>query len=324
MSPAKASFTTGINANNPTNAAIDPSGTFLYQAAQPGIWGYTIDRATGNITQMSNTPFASAQNFDSIAIDQKGKFLYAFGGGELFAYSIQAGTGQLSAVPGSPFMAAPATQSFGPANRMAIDQASKFLFVSTSTGIIGFAIDGTSGVLSMISGSPFASTVKGAYSIAVVPSEHLYETTYANNGANPSGIYGYGVDVNTGALTSITGSPFAATCASSTNLTAPSQANLLFVAGCGMFSVNKSTGALTQVATAPSDGGIGGADWPVFDASGKVMWLITQDMQCWHCDIGVSAFDVNANNGALTQVPNSFLVMQNSFSGAIVSIAITQ
>ncbi|MBV8893532.1 MAG: hypothetical protein JO266_16455, partial [Acidobacteria bacterium] len=100
MSPAKASFTTGINANNPTNAAIDPSGTFLYQAAQPGIWGYTIDRATGNITQMSNTPFASAQNFDSIAIDQKGKFLYAFGGGELFAYSIQAGTGQLSAVPG--------------------------------------------------------------------------------------------------------------------------------------------------------------------------------------------------------------------------------
>ena len=89
-----------------------------------------------------------------------------------------------------------------------------------------------------------------------------------------------------------------------------------------MFSVNTNTGALSQVAKDP--GNVGVADWPVFDATGKLMWLITQDENCWHCDIGVSAYNVNTATGALTLVPNSFYVMQNSFSGAIVSLAITQ
>jgi hypothetical protein len=105
-------------------------------------------------------------------------------------------------------------------------------------------------------------------------------------------------------------------------MTAPAQGNLMFAGGCGMFRVNPKSGALTRIANDPGDVGV--ADWPVFDPTGKLLWLITNDVNCWHCDTGVSAYDVNPTTGRLTRVPNSFFVMQNSFSGAIVSIAITQ
>jgi len=321
LTGSRVGMTTGIQANNPRNAAIDPTGTFLYQAAQPGIWGYKIDRSTGNITQMPNTPFASTQNVDTIAIDQRGKFLYAFGGGEVFAYSLQAGTGQLTAVPGSPFMAGPATQTFGPTNRLAVDQTNKFLYVSASTGLIGFAIDAATGALTMVSGSPFGSTVKSAYSIVVVPTNHLYEATYSTTNAS-NGIFGYSIDPTTGTLTSLAGSPFDVACGNAINMTAPAQGNLMFAGGCGMFRVSPTSGALTRVANDPGDVGVG--DWPVFDPTGKLLWLVTNDVNCWHCDTGVSAYRVNPTTGTLTLVPNSFFVMQNGFSGAIISIAITQ
>jgi 6-phosphogluconolactonase (cycloisomerase 2 family) len=227
------------------------------------------------------------------------------------------GSGQLMPVAGSPFVAAPITQSFGPANRMAVDQTDKFLYLATSTGLIGYTIEPATGALTMIPGSPFGATVKNAFSIVVVASEQLYESPYASTG----GIYGYSIDKNTGVLTAINGSPFNASCAGSVNMTSPAEGKFLFAAGCGMFSIDATTGALTKLFPDTTNPPV---DWPVFDPSGKFLWIITQDQNCWHCDVGVSAYDVNPNSGAFTPVPNSFFVMQNSMTGAIVSLAITQ
>ncbi len=266
---------------------------------------------------MPNTPFEPTQNFDAIAIDQTGKFAYAFGGGQIFAYSIQKGSGQLVAVAGSPFMAAPATKSFDPGDRIAVDQSNKFLYVGTTTGILGYTIDPNTGALFMIAGSPFGATVPNIYSVVVVPSDYLYATAYANSG----GIYGYTIDKNTGALTPLSGSPFDSSCGGADNLTAPASGKFMFAAHCGMFSVDAATGALTHVANDPSNLA---ADYPVFDPTGKFLWLVTMDQNCWHCDVGVTAYDIDPNSGALTQVPNSFFVMQNTFSGGIEALAITQ
>src|SRR5207253_174903 len=78
------------------NSAIDPSGNFLYQAARPGLFAYTINRETGALTQIADSPSSSAQSFDTVAVSQAGKFVYAYGDGQVFAYSIQTGTGQLT------------------------------------------------------------------------------------------------------------------------------------------------------------------------------------------------------------------------------------
>src|SRR5437016_11028332 len=76
--------------NFAANSAIDPSGSFLYQATRPGLFAYTINRQTGALTQMANSPFSSSQNFDTVAVSQAGKFVYAYGDGQVFAHSIQA------------------------------------------------------------------------------------------------------------------------------------------------------------------------------------------------------------------------------------------
>src|SRR5205814_6549574 len=61
-----------VNTTMAMNAAIDPSGNFLYEAVAPGIYGYAINRQTGDLTQIANFPVAPTQNFDAIAIDQLG------------------------------------------------------------------------------------------------------------------------------------------------------------------------------------------------------------------------------------------------------------
>src|SRR5690242_16324606 len=215
------------------DAAIDPTGSFLYEAVRPGLYGFTINRQTGDLTVMPNAPVAPSQDFDSVAVDQLGKFVYAYGGSQVFAYSIQAGTGQLTSVAGSPFGASPSGEQFAIAsNRIAVSQDDKFLYVATSTGIMGYTIDASTGALTMIAGSPFAGTVP-AFALVAPASGYLYETAQTSTGPSTTGIYGYSIDATTGALTPIAGAPFGPACGAD-NMTSPANGKFLFAAGCGM------------------------------------------------------------------------------------------
>ncbi len=309
------------NTPTPMSSAIDPSGTFMYEAVEPGIYGYTINRQTGDLTQMPNMPVNGSQNFDAIAVDQLGMFVYAYGGGQVFAYTIQAGTGQLSPIAGSPFTGAPNGQQFPLAGGgIAVSQNDKFLYVGTGTGIIGYAMTPNSGALTMIAGSPFNSSGGVARALVAPATGFLYETTIDLTGkTNPRPIDGFSIDPNTGALTPIAGSPFTPGC-SANNLTSPANGKFLFASGCGMYQINPSTGALTHLVNDPAGTA---SSWAVFDPTGAFIWQVTTDQVCWHCDTGVTAYQVDPNTGNMTMVPNSFFIMQNSFSGGIQSIAIT-
>ncbi len=320
VSLAKTNFTQ-FNANPMgMDSAIDPSGSFVYEAVNGGgIWSFTINRQTGDLTVMPNAPVAASQSFDAIAVDQLGKFVYAYGGGQVFAYSIQPGTGQLMPVAGSPFGAgASHQQALVAANRIAVAQNDKFLYVATAAGIAAYTIDSTTGALTAIAGSPFASNVAG-FTVVAPASGYLYEVAQNTTAFPSAGIYGYSIDPNTGALTQISGSPFGPGCAAD-NLTSPSNGKFLFGAGCGMYQINTSTGALTQLFKDPSTPN---SLWAVFNPPGDFLWLVTTDQNCWHCDIGVTTFQVDSNTGAMTMVPNSFVVMQNDMTGGIQGLAIT-
>jgi 6-phosphogluconolactonase (cycloisomerase 2 family) len=268
---------------------------------------------------MPNSPVAPTQNFDAVAVDQLGKFVYAYGAGQVFAYAIQAGTGQLMPVAGSPFGAAASGQQFAIAsNRIAVSQNDKFLYVATSSGIFAYTIDANTGGLTMVAGSPFGGNVPG-FAIAAPASGFLYETAQSTSGPTASGIYGYSIDQNTGALTAITGSPFGPACGAD-NLTSPANGKFLFGAGCGMYQIDGTTGALTQLFKDPSTPN---SIWAVFDPAGTFLWLVTTDQNCWHCDIGVTTFQVDANTGNMTMVPNSFFIMQNDMTGGLQGLAIT-
>jgi len=303
------------NANNPMVLAIDPSGTYLYETSQNGIWAYTINRQSGELTEITGSPYDGSQSFVSITVDQLGKFVYATGSTGVWGYTIGAG-GQLQAIAGSPFPTATPSNQFGPSNNLAIDENDKFLYVTATPGIFAFTIDAATGALTTIAGSPFKAG-NAPLSLVVTPSnKFLYETNL-----NDPTTYGYTIDQTTGILAEISGSPFTTLSGVSPladNMTIPTQGKFLYIANRGTFSIDPNTGALAR-----TSGFIPG-DWPVINPTGNFLWAITTDQNCWHCDIGVSAYTVDPNTGNLTLVPNSFFIMNNSFSGAVVSLAITK
>lgn len=300
--------------------AIDPSGTFFYEAVHPGLWAFTMNRQNGNVTEMSTSPYDDSVNFDAVVVDQLGKFVYAYdGGGEVYAYSIQSGTGQLSPIAGSPFATAPSGEQDAVAsNRVAVSQNDNYLYIASSAGIEAYAIDATTGALTSVSGSPFGASAGVGFALVAPSSGFLYETIQTNT-PTPPGIYGYSIDPNTGALAAISGSPFGSSCGAA-DPTSPANGNFLFAASCGMYQINANSGALTFLFNdpqAPNDG------WAAFDPASAFLWIVTSQAPCFDCNIGVDAYQVDSTTGNMTLVPNSFYLMQNSQVGSIQALAIT-
>lgn len=147
--------------------ALDPGNHFLYVVGGlPGIQGFDIDEATGELSSMPGPPFASVGLTMQISVDPTGKFLYVLAlygnAGIVSGYAINPSTGALTPVPGSPFTAGDFSDG------LAVDPTGRFLFVSNIYGgrgdhgnISGFHIDRHTGALSAIAGSPFALPLDG-------------------------------------------------------------------------------------------------------------------------------------------------------------------
>jgi 6-phosphogluconolactonase (cycloisomerase 2 family) len=316
---------------DPMTMAIDPSGSYLFQTAEGydggmlgGLFAYVINRSNGSLTTATGSPYLTGQSLFTDVVDNTGKFLYVQGESGVYAFDIQSG-GVLTPVSGSPFSAAGPPSSAGfpqPAHLMAVDQMNRYLYVSTSGGISAYMIDPSTGQLAAIPGSPFSSDVTNPWTIAITPNnQFFYELQSTNTGV----MYGYSIDSSTGALTTLSGSPFnVGNCGSSMvgipgpdNITIPSAGNFMYT-NCGTYSLNNATGAVTQVSSF-----VAGA-WPVIDPTGDFLWAITDQQNCFSCEVGVTTYQVDASSGALTEVPNSFFVLTDTEVGDIVSLAITQ
>src|SRR5580658_2226187 len=91
---------------------------------------------------------------------------------------------------------------------MTIGPDGHFAYVTESTGIYVYSIDVTTGVLSAVTAdTPAALTAPLA--VQIDPSGQ-FAYTIAATGANATGVYGFSINANTGALALIPGSPFAA------------------------------------------------------------------------------------------------------------------
>lgn len=299
--------------------AIDPSGTYFYEAVQTGLWAFTINRQNGDLTEMSASPYDGSTSFDAVAVDELGKFVYAYSStGTVYGYSIQPGTGQLSAIAGSPFTAASSGPQFNAqSDRFAFSQDDKYLYVATDAGIVAYSVNASTGALTTVSGSPFGASAGNGVALVAPSSGFLYETI---NSGKPPGIYGYSIDSSTGALTALSGSPFGGSCGAF-NPTSPANGKFLFGTGCGMYQIDASTGALTLLSADPE--AANSDSWAVFDPTSAFVWIVTTQAPCFQCVIGVVTYKVDANTGQMTLVPNSFLNMTNSEFGAIGGLAIT-
>jgi 6-phosphogluconolactonase (cycloisomerase 2 family) len=319
-------------------AAADPAGKFLFLVVPGlGIYAYTIDQNTGALTQVSGSPFKTT-SIDSAelrqpVVDPSGSFLYVAVldscgdgcAGAISAFKINT-DGSLTEIAGSPFKT-----DYG-AIGIAVHPSGHFVYsinssncCKTTDTVSVFQVNATSGALTEVAGSPFAlpgAVTSGFFAEfgAVHPNgQFLYVTALTNNNTTNGSVYGFSIDTTSGALTSLSGSPFAAGL-NPLGIDVDSIDNFLFVVNAGpiggsrppgvdgnimVYKIDASTGNLTPVQGSP------------FGATTETLFLLAVDESCRYVYVTdpsglLFGFSINSATGALTPVPGSPLTVSGS------------
>jgi hypothetical protein len=261
---------TGSSGGTTDGAWTDPKGRFLFVGSEASgdIWVFQISPTTGALTETAGSPFTLSSvspltpllSADIMTVDASGKFLYAgqLTSSPVAAFSIDQTTGALTPVPGSPFnlgiaqIHASLTGEFllGVAQ---IQDASS----ATDTHIHVLSINPATGVPTEVNGSPFV-TASAPFDFAISPNGKFVYTVGTTTGTSTLGaIEGFQMDLTSGALTKLSGSPFTTLPTASQCLFDQSGAGLVCDSSGKLVALGASatTGALTNVATFSGSGG---------------------------------------------------------------------
>ncbi|MGH6682255.1 MAG: lactonase family protein, partial [Bradyrhizobium sp.] len=250
--------TVGNSAINTVSVACQPQ-EFAY-ATGSGIYGYSVDFATGALTALPGNPLANVATSGNLLVDPAGHFLFAIEGGNIAVYGISATTGALTAVTGSPFSAT------GQADFLAIDPSGHFLYAAAvNSQVFAYSVDGTTGALTTVAGSPYAAGA-GPRGVAVDSTGKFVYVV--NNGT----VSAYAINQTSGALAPVSGSPFpagsvagltaAGTQGGDCFITADPHSNFVYVydvtdsgATISPYAIDTSTGTLTAASGGSSYAG---------------------------------------------------------------------
>jgi 6-phosphogluconolactonase (cycloisomerase 2 family) len=170
-------ITSTFESDSANTTVIDPSGKFLYVGYQfsvgglgyyGGVAAYSIDAASGELTDVPGSPFSVDGAPNSAAIDASGKFLIVSIGllpgvaspspNCLAVFSIESGTGTLTPVPGSPF------GPFDTCEGVAADPSGEYVYVGSVSTVSVLSIDQATGELAPIS----QATLPGAMGVSFI------------------------------------------------------------------------------------------------------------------------------------------------------------
>jgi DNA-binding beta-propeller fold protein YncE len=285
---------------------------------------------TGGLTAVSGSPFSLGGNSAGA-----GGLALAAGIGSLYATDLNRGIvtawvsnqGALTAISGSPF-----TVGNTPERAVGVTTTigNQFLYVSNTNdsagGISAFSINVTTGALTPVPGSPFATGAVGSFPgpAAMVFREFggnfLYVALAGTANANNQ-IEAFVIDANTGALTPVPGSPFT-TGKDPLHMTLDAPGNFLYTSNIqdntiSAFSFDSNTGALNPVPGSPfPSGGLSVGGMSAFSGS-----LYVADPQ-GNAIRGYVVDDTSATStGALTAMTGSPFKAGNqpSFLSAVVA-----
>src|SRR5215470_7173721 len=210
------------------------------------------------------------------------------------------------------------------AEGLAADPQARFLFVSDFAGSLVrvFNVDSTNGGLAEVTGSPFPLDASGPRGLATdAGGKFLF---VADFNSNQISVFNIG---SNGALTRVTGSPFAVVGGSSPGflLLHPS-GNFLYASNLNSptgsisaFSINPTTGALTQIAGSPfpTVGSFPGPSIMANDPAGKFLYVSLSGTA--NANNQVAAFTVNSSTGALTPIAGSPVTVGRDPQGLAVT-----
>jgi 6-phosphogluconolactonase (cycloisomerase 2 family) len=175
---------------------------YVTNATNNNITGFSINAGTGNLTQLTGSPWPAHNEPGALAVSPSG-FLYVanISSNDISAYTISPTNGALTQLTGSPF----ATGCTSPGNpeSVAADPVHPYLYVACfQGGVAAFSI-ATNGALTAVTGSPFTAGF-APFGVAVDPAgKYAYVTNYGG-----SNVSGFNIATN-GALSQISGSPWA-------------------------------------------------------------------------------------------------------------------
>src|ERR1019366_5075891 len=266
-----------LTGNNPLTMAIDPTGRLLYVSAytvansflqSSGVYAYSIDSATGVLTPLAGSPFPQANIITSITFDPNGDYAFL---AQTLAGPLPLLVDAVNFASGAPATSGSFFSSKDQIYLTTMDPSGKFLFATYpgAPTVGAFAFDSAHGSLSKIQGSPYPAGPE-PFAIATDPAgkflyvdnfNYSYQTTNSPDTYDGS-ISAFTIDPEGGALTPVSGSPFAAginprsvvvdptghfAYVSSTTYTTgySSYATIL------SYAVDASTGALTPLSGSP-------------------------------------------------------------------------
>jgi 6-phosphogluconolactonase (cycloisomerase 2 family) len=238
--------------------AFTPNGQFLYvlNATADTVSGYSVDTTTGVLTPIAGS-FATGTDPTWISFTPDGKYAYVANTGEdtISAYSVDPTTGALTALTASPFMTDEHPQD------LSIDSTGAHLYAPVALGTTNGAVD----VFTINADGTLAKV--GSYPVGIGPRfvdlDPAGPYAYVSSAGAPggTGVYGFSIDSTTGALTALTGSPYATGPAGSTSsepqfITVDPSGKFGYTADQGTgtitgFAINQTTGVLTQVPGSP-------------------------------------------------------------------------
>ena len=197
----------------------------------------------GALTEIAGSPFPTFSGL-FLATDSQNRYLFAtndFPPAGVEAFTINSSTGALTLVPGAPFAIGGGVGSALQVG-IAVDPTGSFVYtvLESTNQVAAFSISSPSGMLTPVPGSPF---VCGKTPIAVVAVGHFLYVSNAGDGT----LSGYSIDSSSGVLTPLASSPFAIRTGA---MTIDPSGSFLFTSGAGgmlTFSINSTSGTLTQV-----------------------------------------------------------------------------
>jgi len=329
---------------------------FIYvpNAGSDNVSAFAIDPASGALSAIAGSPYASGVTPRTAAASRNGTSLYVANEGSasarpgISAYSIDTSTGALTAVPGSPFDLDPTLPPTAQTSltRLLIHPSGSKLYVSTvaAGALHGVSVTASSGALMSIPGTPLTigqGLTTGTFTFS---GDVLYLPHDNHAAGSAGGISAYAVQTS-GALTAI--GTFATGGRIPASATLNSQGTLLFApnAASGTLAVFRADpgGALTAVPGSPFD--IGTDTVPVSVAlhpTKNFLYITNAFVFSTPEESTLSAFQVDAN-GVLTPIPGTpyptngtsamparihptgkFLYVSNRFSNNIQAYAIDQ
>jgi hypothetical protein len=261
------------------------------------LFAWSISAATGDLVSVSGSPFSIpglgnvvansvGVNYSSMAVNPAGTFLFfAYAGSDqIDAYQISS-TGTLTQVSGAPF-----SSPIQPWN-LAFDGLGNYLYVTSGMEGLGqqvaaFSI-GSSGALSTVPGSPFSFNMwmlqgdpSGKYMIGISGRSNAL-----NGFADDDSLYVFNIQQsgsNAGALTQVSGSPFATVTAPINLAVQPVASNGNFVYSFSInplgpnpvegYQLDTNSGTLTAMTGSPFSN-LGTGYWGQFDQSGAYLFI---------------------------------------------------